>query len=90
MLLERRGMVQAMTMTMQYRELLRSRHDHVDICVQAAAKAKGKKKASAMLSDDEETADDDSMSEGEWAPKVYCPHAHLGNSTSFFPAPPPY
>ena len=37
---------------------------------QGAAKAKGKKKASAMLSDDEDTADDDSASEGEWAPKV--------------------
>ncbi len=38
--------------------------------MQGAAKAKGKKKASAMLSDDEDSAGDDSESEGEWAPKV--------------------
>ena len=37
--------------------------------MQAAAKGKGKKKV-AMLSDDEDTAEEDSASEGEWAPKV--------------------
>ena len=38
--------------------------------IQAAAKGKGKKKVAAMLSDDEDTAGEDSASEGEWAPKV--------------------
>ena len=42
--------------------------------MQAAAKGKGKKKATAMLSEDEDSVDEDSASEGDWAPKVMSHH----------------
>ena len=42
--------------------------------MQAAAKGKGKKKAAAMLSEDEDSAAEDSASEGDWAPKVISHH----------------